>query len=194
MEAEPFIFTIFFLTIGPIKTIPAFAKIMHSMSLAFKREVAVKGVLIASAICLFIVLLGRSLLARYKISLEAVEIATGIVLLLSALKAIFPVVHPVEPPVPANPTAIQLAISPVASPIIVPPVGIAVILIFIMIAPRYPGMDFAIVKVLSLMMLLNFLVMFFIDKIMKVTGLMLIFNVFAATLVFSRLRWQSKPF
>jgi multiple antibiotic resistance protein len=183
MEREGFIFTIFFLTLGPVKIIPAFAKLTQSTPLKFKREVAIKGILIAAAMCLYIALLGEGILRNYEISLEGLEIAGGLVLLISALNAIFPGLQP-PAPVRSQPTALQLAISPVASPIVVPPVGVAAILIFIMLAPRYPGMTLAIGKALLIMLVLNFLVMFFIDKIIKVPGLLLLLQVFGSVLVF----------
>jgi multiple antibiotic resistance protein len=183
MEREGFIFTIFFLTLGPVKIIPAFAKLTQSMPLKFKREVALKGILIATAICLYVALLGEGILRNYEISLEALEIAGGLVLLISALIAIFPILQP-RNPTRSQPTALQLAISPVASPIVVPPVGIAAILIFIMLAPRYPGINFAVTRALLIMLVLDFLVMFFIDKIVKVPGLMLLLQVFGSVLVF----------
>jgi multiple antibiotic resistance protein len=180
---ETFVFTIFFLTLGPIKIIPAFSKLTREMTLQFKREVAIKGVLIAIAICLYVILLGQGILKKYQISLESLEIAGGIVLLLSALKVIFPGIQPTNPPTPQL-SALQLAISPVASPIIVPPVGVAAILIFVMLAPRYPGMEFVIAQALLLMLMLDFLVMFFIDRIIKVPGLMLILQIFGSVLIF----------
>lgn len=183
MEKESFIFTIFFLTLGPVKIIPAFAKLSHQMSSEFKREVAIKGILIASAICLYVALLGRGLLEKYQISLNSLQIAGGLVLLISALNAIFPRIEPVAPP-KSHSNALQLAISPVAVPIIVPPVGVAAILVFKMIAPKYPGMEFTIAKVLLIMLLLDFLVMYFIEQILKVPALMLILQVFGSVLVF----------
>jgi multiple antibiotic resistance protein len=183
MERESFILTIFFLTLGPIKIIASFAKLTHSFDLKFKREVAVKGILVASGICLFVALLGQNMLRNYNISLEALRLAAGLVLLLSALNSIFPTVQPANQPV-SQPTAIQLAISPVATPMVVPPVGIAAILIFVMLTPEYPGMDFAIAKGLLTMLALDFLVMFLIDKILKVPGLMMVLQVFGSVLVF----------
>ncbi|ELR98091.1 MarC family protein [Gloeocapsa sp. PCC 73106] len=183
MKIEAFVFTIFFLTLGPIKIIPAFSNLTRGMTLEFKRKVAIRGILIAIAICLYVMLLGEGILRNYRISLEALEIAGGIVLLISALNTIF---FKIQPPRSSSSdlTALQLAISPVSSPIIIPPVGIAAILIFIMWAPRYPGMDFVIAKTLLMIMVLNFLVMFFIDIILKVPGLILILQILGSVLVF----------
>lgn len=183
MEREAFVLTVFFLTLGPIKIIPAFAKLTQSMSPQFKREVAVKGILVAAGICLYVALLGRNILRMYEISLEALTIAGGLVLLLSALKSIFPSVQ-LPNPNPTQPTAMQLAISPVAAPIVVSPVGIASILIFVMLIPRYPGMILVIAKALVVMLILDFLVMFFIDSILKITGLIMALQVLSSVLVF----------
>lgn len=120
---------------------------------------------------------------NYEIFLEALEIADGLVLLLSALNAISPRIQP-HNPTRTEPTALQLAILPIASPIVVPPVGIASILIFIMLAPGYLGMNLAIAKALLVILILNFLVMFFVDNIVKVPGLLLLLQVFGAVLVF----------
>lgn len=183
MERASFVFTIFFLTLGPIKIIPAFAKLTQSMPLPFKREVAVKGTLVATGVCFYVVLLGQSLLRTYEISLEGLGIAGGIVLLLSALKTLFSGV-PSPQPSPTPTTAMQLAISPVAAPIVVPPVGIASILIFVMLIPRHPGLELVIISALVVMLVLDFLVMFYIDTLLKITGLMMALQVLGSVLVF----------
>lgn len=185
MEKEAFIFTILFLTLGPTKIIPAFANLTQAMELKFKREVAIKGIAIATSICLYVFLLGRNLLENYQISLEALEIAGSLVLLISALNALFPTAQPTNPP-ESQSTTLKLAITPVATPMIVPPVGVAAILIFVMLAPRYPGRDFVIAEALALMLVLDFLIMFFIDKIIKVPGLLLLLYVFGNVMVFTQ--------
>ena len=185
METEEFIFTIFFLTLGPIKIIPAFANLTQAMELKFKRKLAIKGIAIATGICLYVFLLGRNLIEKYHISLEGIEIAGGLVLLISALNMIFPTAQSTKA-LESQSTALKLAITPVATPMIVPPVGVAAILIFVILAPRYPGRDIVIALALAQMLVLDFLVMFFIDAIMKVPGLLLLLNVFGKVLVFTQ--------
>ena len=149
----------------------------------FKKEVAIRGSLIASAIVLCVALLGKWAVGRYEVSLDAVRLAAGLVLLISALRVIFQNAEPARPE-SRKPAAIELAISPVAMPIIVPPAGIAAILISIMVAPNYPGMESVIALALLTMMTLNFLVMFFIDEVLKVPGLLLGLHVFGSMLMF----------
>jgi multiple antibiotic resistance protein len=183
MVTESFVFTIFFLVLGPVKIIPAFAKLTYSMPLKFKRQVAMWGILIAAGICAYVGLLGRGILRSYQISLAALLIAGGIVLLLSALNIIFP--KPSSTPAPKEDIpAVQLAISPVATPVIVPPVAIAAILFFVMLSDTRPDLIPAIFKAMLTMLGLDFLVMFFIDRIIKIRLVMMLLQVFGSVLVF----------
>jgi multiple antibiotic resistance protein len=182
MDHFAFVFTIFFMLLGPIKIIPVFVALTRDVDVRFKRELAIRGSLIAVALVMFIVLLGSTLLDKYHISFNALRIAGGLVLIIAALNTIFR-------PAPAaqampNTPVLQLAASPLAVPAIVPPAGVAALLIFVMLAPEYAGMWLAIGIALTIMMLLNFLVMYFIDLVMKTPGLMLILQVIGAILIF----------
>jgi multiple antibiotic resistance protein len=108
------------------------------------------------------------------------------VLLISALKIMFPTAES-SSPVSSKKMALQVAISPVAMPIIVPPAGIAAIMIFAMQAPKFQGAASMIAVALATMMALDFLVMFFIDQILKLPGLLLLLQVFGAALIFIQL-------
>jgi multiple antibiotic resistance protein len=183
MEQFPFIFTVFFMLLGPIKLIPAFAGLTQGQDSRFKRDVAIRGTVIASVLCVFVALAGGVLLGSYRISLAGLRISAGLVLLIAALQVIF---RKVQSPGPGSGTAtpIQLAASPVAVPMIVPPAGVAVILMCVMLAPQYPGTPQAVAICLAIMMVLDFLVMVFIDRIMKTPGLMLVLTVLGSVLVF----------
>jgi multiple antibiotic resistance protein len=183
MEQLPFIFTTFFMLLGPIKLIPAFAGLTQGADLRFKRSVAVWGTMIATVLCVFVALAGGALLGKYRISLEALRISGGLVLLISALQVIFQKAQPTQP-VTGTPKAIQLAVSPVTVPMIVPPAGVAVILVCIMLVPLYPGTMQAFAICLTIIMALNFLVMYFIDKVMKTPGLAIVLAVLGSVLVF----------
>jgi multiple antibiotic resistance protein len=183
MDQISFVFTVFFMLLGPIKLIPAFAGATPGADHRFKRSVAIKGALIGSALCAFVALAGGILLGKYRISIDALRIAGGLVLLIAALRGIF---NKAQPPSTSSgtPTAIQLAASPIAIPGIVPPAGIAAVLLCIMIAPQYPGMAQAVAIALAIMMALDFLVMYFIDRVMKTPGLGLVLTVLGAVLLF----------
>lgn len=183
MDQFSFIFTVFFMLLGPVKIIPSFAGLMRGADDRFKRDVAIRGAVISSALCAFVALAGGSLLIKYQISLDALRISGGLVLLIAALQVIFQKAHS-SGPNSGTPTALQVAASPVAVPIIVPPAGIAAILIFVMLAPQYPGMTQAVAICLAIMMALDFLVMYFIDRVMKTPCLMIVLTVLGSALVF----------
>lgn len=182
MEQLTHIFTIFFMLLGPIKIIPAFAALTQGTESRFKRDVAVRGAVIASVLCAFIALAGRTLLGRFYISLESAQIAGGLVLLLAAFQIIFRKA-PATTLTPGA-TAMQLAVSPVAVPVVVPQAGVAAILICVMLAPQYQGGMQAVAVCLAIIMVLDFLVMYFIDWVMKTPGLMMVLTVLGAVLIF----------
>ena len=182
MEHFAFIFTIFFMLLGPIKIIPIFVALTRSADLPFKRALAIRAALIATGLVLFTVLLGGTLLDKYQLSFNALRIAGGLVLIIAALNTIFR--RPQTPHADPNAPVLQLAASPLAIPAIVPSAGVAALLIFVMLAPDYEGMWLAIALALTIILLLDFLVMYFIDLVMKTPGLMLILQVVGATLIF----------
>ncbi|NWG75441.1 MAG: MarC family protein [Rubrivivax sp.] len=169
--------------LGPLKIIPAFAGLTRGADVRFKRDVAIRGALTAAVLCAIVALIGGTILDRYRISIDAVRLAGGLVLLIAALQLIFPKKQP-QQSVSGTPAAMQLAVSPVAIPMIVPPAGIAAILIMMLLAPQYPGMPQAVAICLAIIMVLNFLVMHFIDQVMKIPGLMLILALLGTILIF----------
>ncbi|WP_107670699.1 MarC family protein [Cyanothece sp. BG0011] len=182
MEDESIIFTMFFLALGPIKIIPAFVRLTQQAELKLKREIALKSALLATAIALILTLVGREMLGKYGISQNAVQIAGGLILLLSALNVIFPPVQSF-PPQQTKPSTNQLILN-LAAPIIIPPFGTAIILLFAMVAPQVAGLNFIIIKSLITIMVLDFVAMFFADKIMKLPGFMQILQLLGSVLTF----------
>jgi multiple antibiotic resistance protein len=183
MEMFSFIFTIFFMLLGPVKLIPLFAGLTQGADAQFKRDVAIRAAVVASVLCIFVALAGGTLVGKYRISIDALRIAAGLVLLIAGLQVIFQKAPPSRPR-SGTPSALQLAVAPLAAPGIVPPAGVAAILICMMLAPEFPGMKQAIAICLVTMMALDFLVMYFIDKVMKTPGLMIVLTMLGSVLVF----------
>lgn len=168
------IFTIFFLTLGPVKTIPAFFALTAQASGEFKKQAALKSALVAIGICIFIALVGLNVLAKWKVSIDALRISGGLMLLLSALDVVKmkPSSLGAKKADANTPTseAIKLALNPLATPVIITPYGVVAILFFMFIANGNIAFQGQIVLMLVLMMLLNYLGMIFADKIMGVIG------------------------
>jgi len=188
-----FVFTVYFMLLGPLKIVPAFIKLTQHTERAFKREVAIKAALAATTLVAVVAVLGQFLVTRFELSIDSVRIAGGLVLLLSALHVVFPIPEAVHAE-PSRPTAFQIAISPVAMPIAVPPAGVAAILITVLLAPDYPGMGMVIVLGLATMMVLDFLAMYFIDAIAGVPGLLLLLQVLGAVLIFIQIALAIETF
>ncbi|MGL5509297.1 MAG: MarC family protein [Microcoleaceae cyanobacterium] len=119
MEHESIIFTMFFLALGPIKIIPAFGGLTQDFAPRDKRKIAIQSAILATAIALTLVYIGRGLLSNFNISQNAVQIGGGVILLLSALNIIFPPVQ-INHPQAHEPTKTQLIIN-IATPVIIPP-------------------------------------------------------------------------
>ncbi|MGD0624736.1 MAG: hypothetical protein ABSB32_08455 [Thermodesulfobacteriota bacterium] len=61
MDQFSYILTIFFMLLGPVKLIPSFAGLTRGADGRFKRDVAIRGAVIASALCAFVALAGGGL-------------------------------------------------------------------------------------------------------------------------------------
>lgn len=185
MSELAFILTVFFMLLGPVKLIPAFGGATRDTDLRFKRSVAIRATLIAAVLCVLLALAGEYVIGRYRISMDALRLSGGLILVIASLNGIFKKTPP--PAAPAgSPGAMQLAASPVAVPGIVPPAGVAAILIFMMLAPQYPGTPQAVAIALVVVMVLNFLTMYFIDALLK-PAVMLVLVVFGSALGFVQL-------
>jgi multiple antibiotic resistance protein len=179
-----FIFTIFFLTLGPVKIIAPFARLTHEATPKYRKDVAILASIIATTVVLLVALLGHRLVANYQLSLDALRLAGGLVLLLSALFNTFPHLQPPLEVPKTQPTALQLAINPIVSPIVIPPVGVAAILIFTTLFKENFWMQVSIIVSLLSVMFLDFLAMLFADKIIKLPGLMQVLTLTNVVLTF----------
>jgi multiple antibiotic resistance protein len=184
MEQSAFVFTILFMLLGPIKVVPAFAAATRGTDAAFKRRTAIYAALFATAICAFIAFSGQGLIGKYRLSPSALMIAGGMVLLVAALKTMFPGPAGGQVDPEARRTPMQVAMSPLATPGIVPPAGVAALLILCTYSTRFPGLGPLIATGIAVMMALDFVAMFFNDALVKLPGLMLVLKLLGSVLVF----------
>ena len=159
-----------FLTLGPLKILGPFASMTRGRDAAFKRQLAVRGIVIATIALLAAATIGASILQKWGISIGALHLTAGIVLFLVALRPVLEQYEAHEPQThaegsadaPAKPSA--LAFSPLAFPTIVTPYGIAVLIIGVTLDPTRM---IPILGVLAFVLLLNLLAMLFADRILK---------------------------
>jgi multiple antibiotic resistance protein len=122
-----FIFTVFMLTLGPIKTVPAFFAMTQSQAPNSARALALRGTMVATAVCIAIAVAMTGLAASWRVSPDDLRIAGGILLFAASRETIGQFGRPPPPPQSAPPPQ-RPAITPLAVPIIVTPWGVAAIL------------------------------------------------------------------
>ncbi len=162
---------LFFLTLGPLKAILPFARVTGGTEPAFRRMVAWRATAIATAIVLGVALLGPFVLPNWHVSPPAIAITCGIILFYQALRIIMrtpagaPASADREPsPSPASPA---IAVFPLAIPAIVTAPGIAAIAAIIVLNRHDLVHQAIVVALLLAVMVLNLLILWNIEAILK---------------------------
>lgn len=169
MITPAFIFTIFMVTLGPIKTVPAFFAMTQGQAPAAARVLALKGTTVAMIVSLVIALVMTGVAASWRVSSEDLRLAGGILLFAAAREMVGQVNRPDAPPAPAAPSK-QLAITPLAVPMIVTPWGAVAILFFADLAYGDWQMLAVVVGILAFVMALNLIGMVLARQIIACVG------------------------
>ena len=133
MNDLSFVLIIFFVTLGPIKVIPAYAQLTSQLSESDRRGLAIKATLLATAVGFLILFLGDKLRQNWQIGSADLLLTGGVLLLIGALEAIKNAQHRPDAQEPPQ-SAKGLALSPVTFPIIITPYGIVALLLFAAVA------------------------------------------------------------
>lgn len=182
----PYALMVFFLTIGPIKIIPVFAHLTHGDERPDPRRVAVYATLFATAICVAIGLLARTLVARYRLAVPTLQLTGGLILLIWSLNAIFGR-SDAAAKAQDGASAMQIALAPLATPMIMTPAGVAALMVFVLLAPGVPDGYQMVASALALVMAMNFLVMFYNDRIVNRRWLLVPLQLLGAVLAVAQL-------
>lgn len=83
-------FMVLFVVVDPVSMAPIFIALTHGADAVFRRQMAVKGTLIAGGILFFFLLIGDGLLNVLGVSLGAFRIAGGLLMFLLAVDMVFP--------------------------------------------------------------------------------------------------------
>jgi multiple antibiotic resistance protein len=162
------IFTIFFITLGPLKILGPFAQRTHGLDDATVRQIAVRAFLIATISAIAGGFLGAVLLANWRISIGAMIIAGGLVFLLVGLRQLLEQYEPPHAPdanmpaLPASPTSAALKL---LFPIVLTPFGIAAVIVLLALSAE-GGRTAIIVGMVVVVMLLNLFAMLFARRIL----------------------------
>ena len=162
------IFTIFFITLGPLKILGPFAQRTQGLADAMVRQIAVRAFLMATISAIAGGFLGAALLANWYISIGAMVIAGGLVFLLVGLRQLLEQYEPPHAPdprppaLPASPTAAALTL---LFPIVLTPFGIAAVIVLLALSTEGARTE-TIVGMLVVVMLLNLVAMLFARRIL----------------------------
>jgi multiple antibiotic resistance protein len=162
------IFTIFFITLGPLKILGPFAQRTHGLDDVTVRQIAVRAFLIATISAIAGGFLGAALLANWRISIGAMIIAGGLVFLLVGLRQLLEQYEPPHAPdasmpaLPASPTSAALKL---LFPIVLTPFGIAAVIVLLALSAE-GGRTAIIVGMVVVVMLLNLFAMLFARRIL----------------------------
>lgn len=166
-----FIFTIFFLTLGPLKTIPVFYRATANRTPLFKWKVAVRSTFLSTVIVLMIAGVGRNIVVNWGVSAEALQIAAGLLLLIAAIKVLSQFSLPqrikerLEVQADNESEVWEMSITPMTIPAIITPYGVVAVLAIMSNAYGQHALEFTIIGLLILTMLLNFVGMLFAEYV-----------------------------
>lgn len=161
------IITLLFIVFNPIKVVGPFMTLTRGTQPAFCRQLAWRATLFAAIGVAVAGILGQQILISWGIKRALLLLAGGIIwflmALLTVLQPFFPAYqqHP-----PVDEPSLALALKPLAFPTIVTPYGIAT-LIVLMATMQTLGQQGAILALVALMLLLNWVAMIFARPILR---------------------------
>jgi multiple antibiotic resistance protein len=174
----------FFATIGPADLILVYAALTERNTQAERRLMALRGILIATGILLFFAVFGETMLRVFGITLPALRIAGGVLLLLISIDMVFARHSGGTGTTPEEEsearTRVDISVFPLATPLIAGPGAIsAVILLSTAQGALTVGWFYVVGGMLAILLLsyLAMLVAIPIQRLLGLTGLAVVSRV-----------------
>src|SRR5262245_37839406 len=165
----PKLFTLFFVTLGPIKLLGPFARATAGMTEAELRAMAVRAAGLATLIAIGSAFLGQALLESWQIPVFALRLTTGLILFVVAFRIVMQVYEPPAPhPTPGTPVE-PPNLMQVVSPMVLTPYGIAALIVLLVLSQEV-GRTGVIIGTLVVVMLLNLLSMVYVRPLLRTVG------------------------
>jgi multiple antibiotic resistance protein len=149
------LFIIFFVTLGPIKVIPPFVQLTQKADKSLRRQLAFRSAALATIVILLVAIIGQNIVRVWQIRLPSLLIAGGILLFLVALNMVMTQYQPPPLPEDSSPPSLKLVVSPLTFPVILPPFGIAIALVLMLVSQEIGFNPLVVLGTLVLVMLLN---------------------------------------
>jgi len=182
-------FTTLFATIGPLDVAAMFAVLTVNDSAAVRRRTALRSTFVATVILLVFALLGEVMLKSLGISLAALQIGGGILLLLIGIEMAFAIssgaTSTTDEEKQEAATRQDIAVFPLATPLIAGPGAMGAVILLMAATDGVIVLKLAVVAMLLLMLLLTLLSMLLathIYRLLGVTGMHVISRVMGVLL------------
>ena len=159
------IFTLLFVTLGPLKIVGPFAHLTREADEPRMRQIAVRSFLIAIGAAVVGGFAGRALITSWSIPVSGVLLAGGIIFTLIGLNVMLQQYQPAQAAPPPLPPEQMAAAMRITFPIVVTPYGIAALIVVLANSPSAERTA-AILLILLGVMLLNLLAMVYARRIM----------------------------
>lgn len=168
-------FTTFFATIGPVDVVAMFAAMTARASAPARRSMAVRGVMIAAVILLMFALTGKPLLAALGISLPALRIAGGILLLLIGIDMVFARssggTTTTDEEAREAATKQDISVFPLATPLIAGPGSMGAVILLMADAEGELVLQLVVIGCLLGLLILTLIGLLLASQVQKVIGL-----------------------
>jgi small neutral amino acid transporter SnatA (MarC family) len=129
------VFTVLFVTLGPVKILGPFVQMTRGVDDATVRQIAVRAWVLGVIAVVLGGFVGRALLANWHVSVAAMLVAGGIIFFLVGLAIVLEQYHPGEAPAPPLAASPMAAAMRIAFPTVVTPYGIAAVIVLLANSP-----------------------------------------------------------
>lgn len=189
IETASVAFATFFATIGPLDVAAMYAALTGAVSRKRRRQMAVRGILIAGSILLLFALVGDFLLAGLGISLAALRTGGGILLLLIGIDLVFARSSGSTSTTDEEEKEAQskqdISVFPLATPLIAGPGALGAVILLMANAEGELVLQAAVIAALIAILLLTLVMLILASEIQQflgVTGMHVVTRIFGVLL------------
>lgn len=161
------VFTLLFVTMGPLKVTLVFADLTGELEQIKRRKIAVKAVAIAALIGLIFILAGRFLMELFHFSVAALMLGGGVILFVFAVNLVLGDGHQ-SVNNQAGGDASDIAVFPLAMPLMASPIGIVTLTTASAVNADRPQVLLGIAALLLVVMLINLTVLLLVERVLHV--------------------------
>ncbi len=168
--AAPEVFTLLFVTLGPLKLLGPFARATRSIDAGELRGFALRIGALAAMIVIAGGFVGRGLLGNWEVPVEVLQLAAGMILFVVAFRIVLQPYEDREAMTSPPPAAGRPSVTQLVFPLVLTPYGIAAV-IALLAASMGTERTGLIVAMLLAVMVLNVLAMAFVRPLLRVLGM-----------------------